>query len=236
VDLLLLSTSSVYGSGFLAYARRQVVEFLGNCRTLHFAPFAMADLDAYTGRVRQALAPLGVSVVGLHEGNDPREAIGQAEVLFVGGGNTFRLLRAFQQLDLLEIVRQRARSGQLRYMAASAGSNLACPTIRTTNDMPIVEPAGLSALGLLPFQINPHYLDPQPGSTHMGETREQRLQEYLEENTLPVLALREGAILHRRDQTLSLLGSADARLFRRNSPPVEYQPGADLSELLLNAS
>jgi dipeptidase E len=233
MELLLLSTTTLYGAGQLEYALEVVKDFLGDCRTVHFAPYALADRDAYTANIRAALAPLGVSVVGLHEsGSPPRGVAQEAEVLFVGGGNTFRLLQAFQRLELIDVVRQRAWAGQLRYWGSSAGSNLACPTIRTTNDMPIVEPTGLLALGLIPFQLNPHYTDADPNQTHMGETREQRLLQFLEENDVPVLGLREGSLLRLRQQTLQVGGTAAARLFQRGSAPAEYAPGSDLSSLL----
>ena len=164
MELLLLSTSTLVGGGYLEYALEVVKDFLGDCRTVHFAPYALADLDGYTASTRAALEPFGVSVVGLHESDDPRAAVLDAEVLFVGGGNSFRLLKTFQRLELIDVVRERAWAGQLRYWGSSAGSNLACPTIRTTNDMPIVEPAGLTALGLIPFQLNPHYPVPEPES------------------------------------------------------------------------
>lgn len=232
MEVLLLSTSRVHGGGYLQYALEAIAEFLGDCRTVHFAPYALADHDGYTANVRAALAPLGVSVIGIHESDEPRGAISSAEVLFVGGGNTFRLLAAFQRLGLLDLVRERVGEGHLRYLGASAGSNLACPTIRTTNDMPIVEPAGLHALGLIPFQVNPHYVDPDPGSTHMGETREERLVQFLEENDVPVLGLREGALLRVSPRAVFLRGHVGARLFRRGSPPSEFAPGSDLSWLL----
>jgi dipeptidase E len=232
MDLLLLSTSTLHGGGYLEYALEIVQDFLGECRTVHFAAYALADRDAYTAEIRGLLQPFGLSVVGLHEAADPRTALAAAEVLFVGGGNSFRLLQAFQRLDLLDPVRRRVQAGELRYWGSSAGSNLACPTIRTTNDMPIVEPAGFAALGLIPFQLNPHYVDADPNSTHMGETREQRLEQFLEENDVPVLGLREGALLRLAGQTLNVGGSKAARLFRRGSPPAEYAPGSDLSWLL----
>jgi dipeptidase E len=233
MELLLLSTSALHGGGYFEYARQDITDFLGDCRTVHFAAYALADLDDYTATVRVALEPLGVAVVGVHEsGIPPRAAVQAADVLCVGGGNTFRLLRAFQRLELIDVVRERAWAGQLRYWGSSAGSNLACPTIRTTNDMPIVEPTGLTALGLIPFQLNPHYADPDPASTHMGETPEQRLQEFLEQNDVPVLGLREGALLRLHQQTLSLRGTAAARLFQRGSAPAEYAPSSDLSSLL----
>ncbi|MGI8552793.1 MAG: dipeptidase PepE [Dehalococcoidia bacterium] len=223
-DILLLS-----GGGINL---EPIDEFLGDQRSVLFAPYALADQDRYTARIQEVLAPLNVSVVGLDRVPDPAEAIGQAAILFVGGGNSFRLLGAFQRLGLLEIVRRRVRSGALRYLGSSAGSNLACPTIRTTNDMPIVELPSLKALGLIPFQINPHYQDADPNSTHQGETREQRLLQFLEENDVPVLGLREGAWLRRTGEQALLGGQTGARLFLRGAEPRELREGADLSWLL----
>jgi dipeptidase E len=233
MEVLLLSTSTLHGGTYLDYALDVVQDFLGDCRTVHFAPYALADLDEYTATVRAALQPLGIGVIGIHESEtSPRASVQAADVLFVGGGNSFRLLRAFQRLELVDLVRKRALAGDLRYWGSSAGSNLACPTIRTTNDMPIVEPAGLAGLGLIPFQLNPHYTDADPNSTHMGETREKRLQQFLEENDVPVLGLREGSLLHLRQQSLKLRGAAQARLIQRGKPPEEHAPGSDLSSLL----
>ncbi len=231
-NLLLLSNSAMFGREYLEHAMPAIAELLGETRRVHFAAYALADLYGYTARVQSALSALDATVVGIHEAPDPREAIEEAAVLFVGGGNTFRLLARLQKLDVLELVRQRVETGALRYLGASAGTNVACPTIRTTNDMPIVEPASLTALGLIPFQINPHYEDPVPGSTHMGETREQRLLQFLEENDVPVLGMREGAWLRRRGSILQLEGTTGARLFRRGRPPEEILPGADLGWLL----
>lgn len=231
-ELLLLSTSTVFGGGYLEHAAGAIEDFLGDRRTVHFAPYALADHDAYTARVRSALARFGASVVGLHQVDNPRAAIEAGGVLFVGGGNSFRLLKGLRRLGLLEPVRRQVESGALRYLGSSAGTNMACATLRTTNDMPIVQPEAFESFGLLPFQVNPHYLDPDPGSTHMGETREQRLEEFLEENDVPVLGLREGAWLRRRGRELRLDGRAGARLFRRGATSQELAPGADLSWLL----
>lgn len=230
-DLLLLSNSKLHGRGYLEHALDAIADFLAGRTTVHFAPWAIAGHDAYTAIVQQALDPLGVEVVGLHT-LDARSAVEAAEVLFVGGGNTFRLLEAIQGEGLLEPVRRRVAAGELSYLGSSAGTNHACPTIRTTNDMPIVEPSSFEAFGLVPFQINPHYVDPDPSSTHMGETREERILQFLEENTVPVLGIREGAWLRRRGDALTLLGSTGARLFRRGEAAEEYAPGSDLSFLL----
>jgi dipeptidase E len=151
--------------------------------------------------------------------------------VFVGGGNTFRLLSVLRRLGVMGALRQRVIHG-VPYLGASAGSNLACPTIRTTNDMPIVEPPSLEALGLVSFQINPHYVDPDPASTYMGETREERLLQFLEENETPVVGLREGAMLRVEGKSVLLEGIAGARIFRRGRDPVEAQPGMDIGALL----
>lgn len=231
-DLLLLSNSSLHGRPFLSHALDAIDAFLGDRRALLFAPFALADHDGYTAKVREALAPLDVEVTGLHTVADPVAAVEAAEALFVGGGNTFRLLRTLQRAGLIEPVRRRVAAGELGYMGSSAGTNHACPTIRTTNDMPIVEPDSFEAFGLIPFQINPHYQDPDPGSTHMGETREQRIREFHEENDVPVLGIREGAWLRRRDDVLTLHGTTGALLFRPGRDPEPFGDGADLSFLL----
>jgi len=154
-----------------------------------------------------------------------------ADAVFVGGGNTFRLLKTLQDAQLLAPLGARARAG-LPYLGASAGINLACPTVRTTNDMPIVEPHGFDALGLVPFQINPHYLDPDPGSIHMGETRELRIVEFLEENDCAVVGLREGAWIRVEGERAALGGRTGVRIFRRGMEPEERPPGASLDDLM----
>jgi dipeptidase E len=231
-DLLLLSNSSVYGRGYLEHGLAAIGEFLTGHNTVHFAPYALKDHDGYTERVRSTLAQFDVSVVGLHTTADPVVTLETAEVLFVGGGNSFRLLKSLQHYGLLAVVRQRVRAGQLSYMGSSAGTNMSCPSVRTTNDMPIVQPSSFDSFGLLPFQINPHYLDPDPASTHMGETREQRIEQFLEENNVAVLGMREGSWLRRRESELQLGGTTGARLFERGRDPREFKDGDDLSFLL----
>ena len=176
-------------------------------------------------------ASWGWRLDSLHEARDKEQAILRAEAIFCGGGNTFRLLDALYELDLLSPIRRRVSEG-MPYVGASAGSNLACPTIKTTNDMPIVEPLSFDALGLVPFQINPHYLDPVPGSTHMGETRETRIREFHEENETPVVGLREGAMLRVEGDSVELRGRAGARIFRRGEEPVEVTPVAEIGALV----
>jgi dipeptidase E len=231
-DLLLLSSSVVHGSGYLAYAMEPIRAFLQDRQEIVFVPFASHDHDGYTHHVAATFEPLGLRVTGLHNAASPEAAIRSAGAVFVGGGNTFRLLRDMHRLNLLDVIRQGVADGSVRYIGASAGTNLACPTMRTTNDMPIVQPPTLDALGLVPFQINPHYQDPDPDSTHRGETREERILEFLDENDVPVLGLREGSWLLRRDATLTLGGTKPARLFQRDGEPREFDPGSDLSNLL----
>jgi dipeptidase E len=229
--LLLISTSTVFGTRYLEHAFSELREVLSGVRRVLFVPFALKDRDAYAAKAREAFGELGLDLDSLHEAADPRQAVERAEAVFCGGGNTFRLLRTLCELDVVEPLRRRARDG-MPYAGASAGSNLACPTIRTTNDMPIVQPPTFDALALVSFQINPHYVDPAPGSTHMGETRETRLREYLEENETPVVGLREGAMVRVEGDATLLKGVAGARVFRRGQDPVELLPVADLGALL----
>jgi dipeptidase E len=239
VHLLLLSNSTNHDSGYLAHAVDEVLEFLDGA-PLTFVPFALADQEAYTQRVIDALAPHGVEVTGLHAAADPVETVQRAQAVFVGGGNTFRLLAALQRLELLEPLRERVNSG-MPYMGASAGTNMAGRTIRTTNDMPIVQPSSFEALGLVPFQLNPHFIDADPASTHRGETREQRLTEFLEENDAAVLGLREGTWLRVDDDRATIGGAAigaaatgPAVVFERGASPREVS--GDVSALLTRRS
>lgn len=229
--LLLLSNSATHDRPYLSHALQAISAHLFGRERLLFIPYALADHDGYTATVAEAMRPIGVSVEGLHGHPDPASAVSSAEAVFVGGGNTFRLLRSLRRGGLLGPLRDRVRTG-LPYLGSSAGTNLACPTIRTTNDMPILDPEGFDALGLVPFQINPHYLDPDPGSTHQGETRAQRLTEFCEENDVPVLAIREGAWLHTDGDLAVLRGTSGAVLFRHGHQTVEIAAGTDVSWLL----
>jgi dipeptidase E len=229
--LLLISTSTVHGTGYLEHALPELRDVLGDIRRLLFIPFALKDRDAYAAKARQAFGSIGYEVDSLQDAADPGRAIQQAEAVFCGGGNTFRLLKALYELEVLAPIRRRAGAG-MPYAGASAGANLACPTIRTTNDMPIVQPPSFDALGLVPFQINPHYLDPDPASKHMGETRETRIREFHEENRAPVIGLREGAMLRVEEGGVWLKGLAGARIFKSGQAPVEAQPVSRLDALL----
>lgn len=233
--LLLLSTSTVHGTQYLEHALADLDEVYAGAESILFIPHALRDRDAYAAKAREAFGQIGRRIASLHDAPDPGRAIEDAEAIFCGGGNTFRLLAALQAMDLLPRVRRRVAAG-MPYAGASAGSNLACPTIMTTNDMPIVMPPSFEALGLVRFQINPHYLDPDPSSRHMGETRETRLREYHEENERPVVGLREGAMLRVQDAAVELRGRAGARIFRRDAEPIETRPGDRLEEWIEPAS
>lgn len=229
--LLLISNSTNHGQGFLDHVLSEIDSFLGPIRRLVFVPFALQQREQYGQRVAARLAETGIEVATLTADAAGRETVRKAEAVFTGGGNTFRLLKTLQDTGILPILRERALAG-MPYIGSSAGTNLATPTIRTTNDMPIVEPASFAALGLVPFQINPHYLDPDPSSTHMGETREVRIQEFHEENETPVVGLREGGWIRVEDGHAILGGARGARIFRRGRPPEERQTGDSLDDLL----
>jgi len=215
--LLLISSSNVHGYGYLDHPEPEIRSFAGSGRRVAFVPFAAHDHDAYTSKVRERLGRMDLDVVSIDE-------IDRADAVFVGGGNTFRLLKTLYERNLLLPIRDRVLAG-LPYLGASAGTVIAAPTMKTTNDMPIVEPPAFAALGLVTFQINPHYLDPDPQSTHKGETREDRIREFHEENLTPVVGLREGSMLRVENGTTMLLGEKTARIFRRGQEPVEMDPG-----------
>jgi dipeptidase E len=228
VDLLLLSNSTNFGEAMYAHAAEAFAEVVGRS-TVTFVPYALANWDDYADRAIAAFASFGVKAVSAHRSSTPDRDILDAETVMVGGGNTFRLLDSLYALDVVQGLGERVRDGATGYLGASAGTNIACPTIRTTNDMPICEPPTLNALGLLPFQINLHYVDTDPASTYMGETRDERISEFLEENLCPVLAMYEGSWLRVKDDHASVSGPA--RLFQRSGCDV-FADGVDVSELL----
>jgi dipeptidase E len=228
--LMLISNSTQHGSGYLDHCAEGIASFLGRAVTrVAFVPYALFDLDAYAERARARFEAMGYGLDSVHDfDGGPVRAVERADALFIGGGNTFRLLNALWRERLVEAIRLRVRHDEMPYIGTSAGTNVACPSIRTTNDMPIVEPPTFAALDLVPFNVNPHYLDPVPGSTHMGETREQRIAEFHEENTPPVVGLREGAWLLVEGHSATLHGANGGRLFRRGEPPTELSIGAPL--------
>jgi len=232
VRLLLISNSTMHGGGYLEHCSAQLRDFLGSGRSrVLFVPYALADHDAYAAKAKAAFAALGHDLVSVHTQEQGPRAVDEADAVFVGGGNTFRLLNALYERSLLPAIQRRALQG-MPYIGSSAGTNVATLSIRTTNDMPIVQPPTFTALQLVPFQINPHYLDPDPTSKHMGETREERLRQFHEEHDTLVLGLREGCMLRVERKQATLLGTTDARLFRRGQAPQEFVPPCDLSFLL----
>jgi dipeptidase E len=233
--LLLISNSTNAGEGYLDYCKQSIADFLhdhGANKALFF-PFAAVTFsyDEYERKVREKLAPLGLSVESVHRAADAKQAVREAQAIVVGGGNTFHLLAKIQELDLLEAVRSKTLQGT-PYLGWSAGSNMACPSLCTTNDMPIVEPKSFAAFNLVPFQINPHYLDAHP-SGHAGETREQRLQEYIAANPQRYVAgLREACMLRLEGDTLTLHGARTMRVFKAGCEPRELAAGDNLQFLL----
>jgi len=176
---------------------------------------------------------MGYRLESIHNTPDVQQAVNDTAAIFIGGGNTFRLLKALYDFDLLRSIRRRVVEG-MPYIGSSAGSNVAGPTIKTTKDMPIVQPPSFDALGLVPFQISPHFLDPDPNSTHMGETQEERILQFLEENDTPVAGLREGAMVRVEKGRTILKGSSGARIFRRGHEPIEAHPGEQLDHFFAN--
>ena len=219
VSLLLLSNSSSPGRPYLAHARGWIADALGSARRVAFVPYAAVTFpyDDYADRVRAALDGLGLELTGVHTSPDPADAVRQADAVLVGGGNTFALLRACYAHGLVDAVRERVAGGA-PYVGWSAGANLACPTVRTTNDMPVVEPPSLDALGLVPVQINPHYTDAHPDG-HQGETRAQRLAEFVAANPgVPVVGLPEGTAVRVDGGRAELLGEGRPVVFDATSP------------------
>jgi dipeptidase E len=229
--ILLISSSKIYGSEYLDHAAAEVADTLDGASQVLFIPHALFHRREYAARARERFASMGFSLDSIDDAPDPRPAVRQAEALFVGGGNTFRLLAALYELDLFDAIRGRVADG-MPYIGSSAGSIVACPSLGTTKDMPIVEPPSFRALSLVPFQISPHYLDPDPASTHMGETQEERILQFLEENDLAVIGLREGGMLRIRRGTVRLTGVAGARIFSRATEPAEVRPPCSLEGLL----
>ena len=223
--VLLISNSTLYGGRYLDHAESEIRSFLGDVKRVLFVPYALFDRDKYAGTAQQRFEKMGYEMTSVHTARDPVAAVNETDAVFIGGGNTFRLLKALYDFDLLDAIRDRVSNG-MPYIGSSAGSNVAAPTIKTTNDMPIVQPPSFDALGLVSFQINPHYLDPDPSSRHMGETREERIVQFLEENETPVVGLREGAMLRVEDGKTMLRGSSGARIFRRGAEAIEISPGA----------
>jgi len=234
MKLLLISNSTMPGEAYLDYPKHEIKKFLGEKPlTALFIPYAAVtfSFDIYEQKVAERFSELGFRVKSIHHFDDPVEAVNQAEVIVVGGGNTWQLVRMLHDNRLMEAIRNKVLNGT-QYIGWSAGSNIACPTLRTTNDMPIIDPKGFDTTGLVPFQINPHYLDANPEG-HGGETREQRIEEFLEINPeVYVVGLREGTMLRIEDEHINLIGNRTARVFRKGRNPLELSTTDDFSFLI----
>ena len=233
MNLLLISNSTNAGEEYLQYPIERIGAFLAGVEEVAFVPYAAVTFsyEAYEAKVAARFEQIGVRVRSVHGQSDPREARRRAQAICVGGGNTFALAKKMQEQGLVREIADKIASGT-PYVGWSAGSNVACPTICTTNDMPIVQPESFDAIGAVKFQINPHYLDANPEG-HAGETREQRIMEYIEANPDRwVAGLREGCMLHLRDGRMELIGSRPMRMFKKGVEPFEVAAGDDLGFLL----
>lgn len=231
--LLLISNSTTAGEPYLKYPIGRIGSFLAGVRSVAFVPYAAVTFsyDEYEAKVQQRFDEIGIKVHSVHKASSPEEAIMQAEAICVGGGNTFALIKNMQEQGLVGAIASRVAEG-VPYVGWSAGSNVMCPTICTTNDMPIVQPQSFGAIGGIRFQINPHYLDAHPDG-HAGETREQRILEYIEANPdMYVAGLREGCMLHVEGERIELIGPRPMRIFKKGIEPYEVSVGDDLSFLL----
>ncbi|HSH18923.1 MAG TPA: dipeptidase PepE [Draconibacterium sp.] len=232
--LLLISNSTMPGEPYLDHPKNEIKKFLGvKPVTAIFIPYAAVtfSFDEYCEKVEERFAEIGHHVVGIHTFENKVKAIHEAEAIVVGGGNTWQLVRLMHDNNLMDPIREKVFN-QTPYIGWSAGANVACPSLKTTNDMPIIDPKGFNCIGLVPFQINPHYLDANPAG-HGGETREQRIEEFLEINQeMCVVGLREGTMLKLENQKLNLIGNRSCRIFKKGKTPLELSPGEDFNFLL----
>lgn len=231
--ILLASTSSLHEEEYLQYLLPEITELFQGCKHIIFIPFArpggISHVE-YTAKIKEAFKDLPFEVTGLEESNNPQKTIMEAEGIFTGGGNTFLLVDKLYRTGVMEVLKDRINEG-VPYLGTSAGTNIAGLTMQTTNDMPIVYPAGFRTLGVVPFNINPHYLDPDPGSKHKGETRETRIKEFHSINTQPVIGLREGSWIEVSKNNITLRGKHTARIFKVDKQPYELNPDSNLNDL-----
>jgi dipeptidase E len=233
--LLLVSTSTVHGSSYLSYIMPDVKRFFSGCSNLVFIPYARPggiSLEEYSNAAAKAFAEAGLSIKGIHTWDSPMKAIEECDGIFTGGGNTFLLLKTLQEEGLIEPLRNKVMSGT-PYMGTSAGSNIAGKTINNTNDMPIVYPYSFDALNLVSFNLNPHYLDPDPTSKHMGETRETRIKEFHTQSDIPVFGIREGTALEIEGEALKIIGEHAVRVFTKGKEPFETSDAHELKRIAL---
>ena len=232
-NILIASTSTLHNASYLDYLLPELQLFFRNCTEIIFIPYARPSgisHDDYTQKVREAFSKINIQVKGIHEFEDPISTIENAKGIFTGGGNTFLLVSQLYKTKVIDVLEKVVKNGT-PYLGTSAGSNICGLTMNTTNDMPIVYPPSFRTLGFVSFNINPHYLDPISGSTHMGETRETRINEFHQFNPQPVVGLREGSWLAVKGNSIKLKGSLTARIFKRNETPYEVAPETELNDL-----
>lgn len=232
-NILIASTSTLHDGGYLEYLLPELSAHFEKAKTILFIPYARPSgisHEDYTKKASEAFARININVKGIHEFENPEEAIKNAEGIFTGGGNTFLLVSQLYKNKVMQVLAEAVKNG-IPYLGTSAGSNITGLTMQTTNDMPIIYPPSFQTLGLVPFNLNPHYLDPDLNSKHMGETRETRIKEFHSFNSLPVLGLREGSWLDVKGDKIILKGDLPARLFKQNQAPEELESGSDLSHL-----
>lgn len=232
-NILIASTSTLHNGSYLEYLLPELKTFFVNCSEIIFIPYARPSgisHDDYTQKVREAFSKINFQVKGIHEFEDPIAALENAKGIFTGGGNTFLLVSQLYKTKVIDTLETVVKNGT-PYLGTSAGSNICGLTMNTTNDMPIVYPPSFRTLGFVSFNINPHYLDPIEGSTHMGETRETRINEFHQFNPQPVVGLREGSWLELKGDSIKLKGNLTARIFKRNETPFEVAPETELNNL-----
>jgi dipeptidase E len=233
-NLLIASTSTLHGGNYLEYLLPELQLHFAQCKTILFVPYARPggiSHDDYTLKVKTFFALLNIKVNGLHEFTNPSEALEKAEGIFTGGGNTFLLVTQLHQNNQMQALKKAIENGT-PYLGSSAGSNICGLTMQTTNDMPIIYPPSFETLGVIPFNLNPHYLDADLQSKHMGETRETRIKEFHQFNAQPVIGLREGSWLNVKGDSIVLKGELSARLFRQNQETIEVESGSEMRKFI----
>lgn len=226
-NILLASTSTLHGGQYLEYLVEEIKELFSGINEIIFIPYARPSgisHDEYTQKAKGFFEKMNIQVRGIHEFPSPEHAINEANGFFTGGGNTFLLVKTLHELNLMNALKNRVEAG-VPYLGASAGSNIGGINMKTTNDMPIVYPPSFDCMGLVPFNLNPHYLDPDPNSTHNGETRETRIKEFLTQNDIPVVGLREGNWIRVRGEEIRIEGKHQTRIFEKGKEPYEVESG-----------
>lgn len=230
MNVLLASTSTLFGGKYLEYITDEIKELYNGINEIVFIPFARPggiSHDDYTEKAKAFFAEINIKIKGLHEFDDQIAAVNNAQGFFTGGGNTFLLVKTLHEKGLMSVLKENVEKGK-PYLGTSAGSNIGGLNMKTTNDMPIVYPPSFECMGLVPFNINPHYLDPNPDLKHNGETRETRIQEFLTQNDTKVIGLREGNWIRKIGNRITVEGDQETRIFEKDKEPYEIKSGTEL--------